>query len=256
MLLGAHVPAADPLAAARDREAEVIQIFLSSPRQWAPPKPRENLTEVRDSPLPVYVHSPYLLNLAAADPTIRARSRGLLQATCDAAAGIGAAGVVVHGGQVTAGEEDAIGITRWVEALRRLETAVPVLLEDTAGGPNAVARSTDQLARLWEALSPLAVPFGLCLDTCHLHAAGEDLVAATTRLEALIGRIDLVHINDSRDPAGSGRDRHENLGDGQVDPDALVETVRIADAPAVVETPGDMAGQAADLAWLRRRLPG
>ncbi|MEX2549589.1 MAG: deoxyribonuclease IV [Nitriliruptoraceae bacterium] len=254
MLLGAHVPAADPLAAARERQADVIQIFLSSPRQWAPPKPRANLAEIRDSPLPVYVHSPYLLNLAAADPTVRSRSRELLQATCDAAAEVGAAGVVVHGGQVTNGEEDAIGITRWVEALRRLRTSVPVLLEDTAGGPSAVARSADQLARLWETLDRLGVPFGLCLDTCHLHAAGEDLVAATTRLKDLLGRIDLVHLNDSRDAAGSGRDRHANLGDGEVDPDALVEAVRIAAAPTVVETPGGADGQAADLAWIRRRL--
>ena len=74
------------------------------------------------------------------------------------------------------------------------------------------------------------------------------------RLTAAIGRIDLVHANDSKDEAGSGRDRHENLGRGRIDPDVLVAVVAAAGAPVIVETPGDAAGQAADIAWLRERL--
>jgi deoxyribonuclease IV len=221
---------------------------------WAPPKPRHDVEALLASDLPRYVHSPYLLNLASADEVVRTRSRDLLQATCTAAEVVGALGVVVHGGQLGAGEDPALGPARWREALRRLETTVPVLIEDTAGGPHAVASGIDRIARLWEGLDGIEVPVGFCLDTCHLHAAGEALVAGTARLLALLGRIDLVHVNDSKDPAGSGRDRHEQLGAGQVDAQALVAAVRLADAPAVVETPGGAEQQGRDLVWLRARL--
>jgi deoxyribonuclease IV len=216
----------------------VVQIFLSSPRQWAPPKPRTDAETLRTCGVPIYAHSPYLLNLASADPVVRERSADLLQATCEAAATVGVRGVVVHGGQTGADEDPALGPARWRAALERLETTVPVLIEDTAGGANAVASTIDRIARLWEALDGLDTPVGFCLDTCHLHAAGEELVAGTARLKAVVGRIDLVHLNDSKDERGSMRDRHENLGAGRIDPDELVAAVRLADAPTVVETPG------------------
>jgi deoxyribonuclease IV len=99
------------------------------------------------------------------------------------------------------------------------------------------------------------VPLGFCLDTCHAHAAGEPLEGAVERVRERVGRIDLVHCNDSKDPFGSGRDRHANLGTGEIDPDLLVETVRASGAPVViVETPGDAEDHAADIAWLRERL--
>lgn len=254
MLLGAHVPTADPVGEATDRGAEVVQIFLSSPRMWAEPKPRQDVAALRAADLPLYVHSPYLINLASADAVVRRRSRALLQATCDAAELVGALGVVVHGGQLGAGEDPALGPTRWRAALERLTTRVPILLEDTAGGPHAVASSIDRIARLWEGIAGLEIPVGFCLDTCHLHAAGDALLSGTERLLAELGRIDLVHVNDAKDPAASGRDRHANLGAGQIDADALVAAVRLAAAPAVVETPGGAEQQAADLTWLRDRL--
>ena len=254
MLLGAHVPTADPVGEAATRGAEVAQVFLSSPRRWASPAPRADAGALRASGLPLYVHSPYLLNLASADAQVRQRSQVLLQDTCVAAEAVGALGVVVHGGQTGAAEDHTLGPARWRHALGRLDTSVPILIEDTAGGPNAVASTIDRIARLWAALEGVDTPFGCCLDTCHLHAAGEVLVAGTERLLALLGRIDLVHLNDSKDAAGSGRDRHENLGAGRIDPGALAETVRLADAPTVVETPGGAARQAADMAWLRAQL--
>ncbi len=253
MLLGAHVPTADPLGEAARRGAEVVQIFLSSPRQWAAPKPRADTTALLGSGLPIYAHSPYLLNLASADPIVRERSAGLLQATCEAAAAVGVRGVVVHGGQTGAAEDPALGPTRWRSALERLETTVPVLIEDTAGGAYAVATTIDRIARLWEALDGLDTPVGFCLDTCHLHAAGEPLLTGTARLLEVVGRIDLVHLNDSKDDRGSMRDRHENLGAGRIDPDELAAAVRLADAPTVVETPGGAELQAADIAWMRAR---
>ncbi len=254
MLLGAHVPTADPLGEAAVRGAEVAQVFLSSPRRWASPTPRADVTSLRASGLPLYVHSPYLLNLASPDPQVRERSQVLLQDTCVAAEAVGALGIVVHGGQTGAEEDRALGPARWRSALERLDTPVPILIEDTAGGPNAVASTIDRIARLWAALEGLETPFGCCLDTCHLHAAGEALVAGTERLLALLGRIDLVHANDSKDGPGSGRDRHENLGAGRIDPEALAEAVRLANAPTVVETPGGAVPQAADVGWLRARL--
>ena len=254
MLIGAHVPTADPLGGAAERDAEVVQIFLSSPRRWAGPRPRSDAADLLAASPELYVHSPYLLNPASADPVVRSRTQELLAATCEAAALVGARGVVVHGGQIGAGEDPAVGPARWREALLQLESTVPVLIEDTAGGPHAVANTIDRIGRLWEALDGVEVPLGFCLDTCHLHAAGEELVAGTTALKALLGRIDLVHLNDSKDPAGSQRDRHDNLGAGSIDPQALVAAVALADAPTVVETPGGADEQAADITWIRQRL--
>jgi deoxyribonuclease-4 len=128
--------------------------------------------------------------------------------------------------------------------------AVPVLIENTAGGDNAMARHFDALARLWDAVGEFGV--GFCLDTCHAFAAGEDLVDVVDRAKSITGRIDLVHLNNSRDEFGSARDRHANIADGTIDPDALVAVCAAAGAPVVVETPAE--GQADDIAFLRARL--
>lgn len=118
-----------------------------------------------------------------------------------------------------------------------------------------MARRFDRIARLWEVLS--GVPgldgkLGFCLDTCHAHAAGEELIDAVDRIKAITGRIDLVHCNDSRDAFGSGADRHANLGSGSIDPELILTVVRAAGAPVLVETPSE--GQADDIAWLRGNL--
>ena len=93
---------------------------------------------------------------------------------------------------------------------------------------------------------------GFCLDTCHAHAAGEDLATVVDRIKAITGRIDLVHCNNSRDEFGSGADRHANFDTGTIDPQALLDVVRAAGAPVVCETPE--AGLATDIAWLRDRV--
>jgi len=116
-----------------------------------------------------------------------------------------------------------------------------------------MARRLDGIARLWEACA--AYELGFCLDTCHFHAGGEDLAGLVDRVKAVTGRIDLVHANDSKDGFGSGRDRHENFGAGQIDPEQLLAVVAAAGAPVVCETPGGAAGQGGDIAWLRARLP-
>ncbi|MBW3562739.1 MAG: deoxyribonuclease IV [Actinobacteria bacterium] len=255
MLIGAHVSNRDPLTAAADRKADIVQFFLSNPKGWKLPKTRHDVDELKASGMDVYVHAPYLINVVSTNPRVRHPSRKLIQETCSSAANIGAKAVIVHAGYLEEDEDPETGFDRWRKALEPLETEIPLYIENTAGGVNAMARGFDVLARLWEAIADMDVPLGFCLDTCHTHAAGEDLATAVERLEDAVGGIDLVHLNDSKDAFGSGRDRHTNIGRGQIDPDLLVQVVRDAGAPVIVETPeDDDVGQADDIAWLRDRL--
>jgi deoxyribonuclease-4 len=248
--IGAHVKPGDPLATAAAIGADCVQVFLSNPQSWKKPEPREDADGLRTSGVPVFVHAPYLVNVASANNRIRIPSRKILQDTCDGASAIGARAVIVHGGHVTADDALEDGIERWRKALESLETDVPVYLENTAGGDFAMARRFDDVARLWERVGDLGL--GFCLDTCHAHAAGEEVVTAAERILAVTGRIDLVHANDSRDEAGSGRDRHEHLGVGQIDVDAIVAVARAAGSPVVVETGEDKVAD--DIALLRAAL--
>ena len=248
MLIGSHVRSDNPLAGALDDEADAVQIFLGDPQSWKKPPPRDDTDMLRRSPIPVYVHAPYLINVASANNRVRIPSRKILQDTCDAAADINAAAVIVHGGHADDGDTEA-GIDRWVKALAALNTNVPVYLENTAGGAHAMARYFDTVARLWERIGDFGV--GFCLDTCHAWAAGEELLGAVERILAITGRIDLVHCNDSRDAAGSGADRHANIGTGRIDPEVLVAVVSAANAPVICETADE--GRRADIAFLRER---
>ena len=248
--IGAHVKTADPLATAEATGAACVQLFLGDPQSWKKPPPRDDAAELRAATIPVYVHAPYLVNVASPNNKIRIPSRKILQDTCTSAADIGARAVIVHGGHVTADDSVEAGVERWVKALEQLETEVPVYLENTAGGDNAMARHFDTIARLWDAIGDMGI--GFCLDTCHAHAAGEELVDAAERILAITGRIDLVHANDSRDEFGSGADRHEHLGLGQIDPQAIVEIVRTAGAPVICETGVD--GVKDDIAFLRESV--
>ena len=254
MILGSHVPTADPLAEAASRGAEVIQVFLSAPKAWKPPRQRDDTERLRLSPLPIYVHAPFLVNVATSNPRVRHPSRNSLQRTCEAAAEIGAKGVVVHGGHLPADEPAATGFANWRTTLERLETDVAVLIENTAGGNNAMTRRVDRIEGLWEAVDGVDVPLGFCLDTCHLWSAGEDLGEGIERILGIVGTIDLLHLNDSHDEPGSGRDRHANLGHGVVPAEALTQVVKAAGAPVILETPGGPEEHAADYRWLRSRL--
>jgi deoxyribonuclease-4 len=148
----------------------------------------------------------------------------------------------------------AEGVANWVKAIQQIGRPLPLLIENTAGGNGAMARSLESIARLWEAVNEAAADggggeVGFCLDTCHANSAGIDLADAVDRVKAITGRIDLVHCNNSRDEFGSGADRHANFDTGTIDPQALLDLVRAADAPVVCETPE--AGLATDIAWLR-----
>ena len=249
-LLGSHVSPDDPLGVAATEGADVVQIFLGNPQSWKKPKPREDAEGLKKADIPIYVHAPYLINVASPNNKVRIPSRKILQQTCDAATEIGAAGVVVHGGHVTEGEDQSEGFVRWRKAMDSLETDMPVLLENTAGGDHAMSRHFDTIGRLWDHIGDTGI--GFCLDTCHAWAAGEELVDSVETIIGITGRVDLVHCNDSKDGHGSGRDRHENLTHGQIDPEAILAVVRAANAPVICETAE--AGRKDDLAFLRTNL--
>ncbi len=248
-LVGAHVPSIDPLQEAVERTADVVQIFLSNPQSWKKPAPRADAMALRESSLPIYVHAPYLINVCADNNRVRVPSRRILQETCDAAAEIDARAVVVHGGHVTGDSPQEEGIIRWRKALDALDTGVPVFIENTAGGDKAVARRAEWIKRLFEEVGGYGV--GFVFDTCHLWAGGEPLDEVVPRLMEATGRIDLVQANDSKDEFDSSRDRHENLGKGLIPSEALAKMIREADAPVVVETPGGVEDQVADIEWVR-----
>ena len=262
LAIGGHGDQVDPIAEAVAREATLAQFFLGDPQAWKGPEVAYAggaaglKAAAEEAGITLYVHAPYVLNVATTNNRIRIPSRKHLQQTMDAAAEIGAAGVIVHGGHVQSAADVAAGYDNWRKCVERLEMRVPMLIENTAGGDHAMARGLERIAQLWEAISaaPAGDTIGFCLDTCHFHAGGEQLAGLVERVRAVTGRIDLVHANDSRDGFNSGADRHANLGQGELDADALVAVVREAGVPVIVETPGGADGQAEDIAWLRAHL--
>ncbi|MFN2593522.1 MAG: deoxyribonuclease IV [Actinomycetota bacterium] len=249
MIVGAHVPGKAPLEEAKGVGAQCLQMFVGPPQSWKKPPPREDAKELKASKLPIYVHAPYLINVASPNNRIRIPSRKILKDAMDRASEVGAAGLIVHAGHAEDGVEH--GFIRWRKVFDDVECKVPLLIENTAGGDNAMARKIDVLTELWKHLADCEV--GFCFDTCHAHAAGEGLSDAVDRVLAAVGKIDLVHANSSRDLPGSGADRHANFDSGQMDPDVIVDMVKAAKAPAVIcETP--WTGIEKDVLWLKERL--
>jgi deoxyribonuclease-4 len=232
-LVGAHVSVSGGLArslpyAARIG-AEVVQVWLSSPRAWAPwpADPDGDAAFAVDCRLPVFVHAPYLVNLGSPSPQTLDRSRAALEFALRRGAAIGAQGVVVHSGSaVVAGRQDA-AMRQSREHLLGALDAVPggprLLIEPTAGGGAALASDAASVATYLDVLGR-DERIGICLDTCHMHAAGHDMSTPASFGAALRaygraagpGGIGLVHVNDSRDPAGSKRDRHAAVGRGTI----------------------------------------
>jgi deoxyribonuclease IV len=259
--IGAHVDQEDPIAEAQARGATLVQIFLGDPQSYKGPVVRfeggaEGLkARAADAGVDLYVHAPYPINVASFNNRIRIPGRKLLQQHVKAAAEIGAKGVIVHGGHIGVDEDAAKGFDNWRKCIDGLDLPVPLLIENTAGGDNAMARRLEAIARLWDAIGQASGgdTVGFCLDTCHAYAGGIELPTVVDKIKAITGRIDLVHANDSRDEFDSGADRHTNFGNGSIDEDELAAVVRTAGAPVVCETPGGVEGQSADIAWLRER---
>jgi deoxyribonuclease-4 len=202
----------------------------------------------------MFIHSPYQINVASMNNRLRIPSRKAVIDQAKVAGQIGAEGLVVHGGAVTKDEDVQTGLDNWRKLFERQADkggfGVPILIENTAGGDHSMARRWDMLARLWDAVGEFGA--GFCLDTCHAFAAGEDLVDIVDRTKAITGRIDLVHLNNSRDEFGSSRDRHANIKRGTIEPEVLAAVLAAADCHAVVETPSE--GQAEDIAFLMDAL--
>jgi deoxyribonuclease-4 len=260
--IGAHVDQTDPIAEAKARDTTLVQFFLGDPQGYQGPEVRYAggadalRSDAEAAGIDLYVHAPYIVNVATTNNRIRIPSRKLLQQHVDAAAEIGAKGLIVHGGHVNKDDDPEKGFDNWRKAVEATDLTVPLLIENTAGGDNAMTRHLDRIGRVWDAISAAEgfEQVGFCLDTCHAWASGIDLVDAVERIRSLTGRIDLVHANDSRDAAGSGADRHTSFGRGEIPADQLAGVVRAAGAPVICETPGGPEDHRADFAWLRERL--
>lgn len=261
MRVGASVPSKDPLGVMAERGADCAQIHLSAPRVWKHPLQRADAEELCDSRGVVAAHAPYLCNPASGNDEVRSKTLLNLQATLDEAERCGIDGVVVHAGHAAGGGDMAAAIDRWVELAHGLSSSVPLLIENTASGDTAPGRHLADLTRLFEALhgEDLGVRIGACFDTCHAWAgdpeAAVDPIAYVKAFAQVTGGIDLLHVNDSKDEAGAGRDRHTNLGDGKMGLDALaamVTTCADLGVPAcIVETPSEDGGQDADIETIR-----
>src|SRR5215472_13673434 len=255
--IGAHLHEGDPLAHATSTGANAVQFFLGDPQDWRAPTfpgglaPEHLRANFAAADVAAYIHSPYVINVASPNNRIRIPSRKILEQQLNAAAAIGATALIVHGGHVTVGTDPAQGYDSWRKAIERIERPLPMLIENTAGGDGAMARSLENIARLWEAINDGGGDdVGFCLDTCHAYSAGEDLAGIVDRVKAITGRIDLVHCNNSRDEFGSSRDRHAGLNSGTIDPAVIVSVIQAAGAPVICETPDP----AADVRWLRTQL--
>jgi deoxyribonuclease-4 len=262
--IGVHIDESGPLEQATARGADAVQFFLGDPQGWKAPvipgDPAEIKAAFAAADVDAYIHAPYVVNVATTNNRIRIPSRKILTQQLEAAASIGAKGLIVHGGHVNNGVDPAEGYANWQKVMERVERPIPLLIENTAGGTNAMARTLDAIGRLWDAVTAGISggegdgQVGFCLDTCHANSAGLDLADVVDKIKAITGRIDLVHCNNSRDPFGSSRDRHANLTSGTIDPELILGVVRAAGAPLVCETPDTDGSLAGDVSWLREHL--
>lgn len=273
MLVGAHVSTAGGLVKAHGRGveigAEAIQVFNQSPRMWRPTRWKDDDVAafrdlMADGPIrSVAIHAVYLLNCASNDPEVRAKSLASLTHSLRMGDAIGAIGVVLHPGS-TVGEPHDEALARVGEVLREAlaeSESCPLLLEDTAGAGNTLGRSFEELARLIE-LADGDDRLGLCLDSCHLLATGFDVRTAAGVEQviddcvSIVGeqRLRCLHVNDSKTPLGSNRDRHAPLGDGELGAQgcaAFLSEPRFEALPAIFEGPG-VEGKAPSAADIER----
>ncbi len=251
--------------------AEAIQLFASNPRGWAIPRPAlvadaafaEACMERR---VPVFIHAPYLVNLASPTLATRTKSVAALRHSIERGSRLGARGVVLHAGAAIHSANFDSALTETRELLLPLldslaDNAPDLLVEPTAGGGAPVAATVADLGPLFAVLGHHP-RLGVCLDTCHAYAAGHDLAkpgGVRTTLNALVktvgrGRLKLIHANDSKDPLGSRRDRHARVGTGTIGTEPFAELFRhpaTNSVPVIVETPGGLDEQRHDLTLLK-----
>ncbi|MGW5677131.1 deoxyribonuclease IV [Streptomyces sp. NPDC003860] len=275
--VGGHVPVAGGLATtglgyASELAAEAVQVFVANPRGWATPPGnpaqdetfREQCAERGISP---WVHAPYLINFGSHTEATAERSVESMRHSLRRGREIGALGVVVHTGSATGGRPREVALAQVRELVLPLldelthEDDPFLLLEGTAGQGASLCSRVADFGPYFEALEHHP-KLGVCLDTCHVHAAGHDLAAPggmAAALDALVetvgeGRLKLVHANDSKEAAGAHKDRHENIGVGHIGAEPFRELLRhpaTEGVPLVIETPGGKEKYAADVALLK-----
>ncbi|MFE3517347.1 deoxyribonuclease IV [Streptomyces sp. NPDC059166] len=275
--IGGHVPVAGGLAKvglgySRELAAETVQVFVANPRGWATPagNPAQDelfRSECEAESVPAYVHAPYLINFGSHTEETVERSVLSLRHSLRRAREIGARGVVVHTGSATGGRprETALAQVRThmlplLDELTREDDPF-LLLESTAGQGSSLCSRTWDFGPYFEALDSHP-RLGVCLDTCHIFAAGHDLTGPDgmrQTLDLLVGtvgegRLKLIHANDSKDVAGAHKDRHENIGAGRIGAEPFRELFShpaTEGVPLIIETPGGKGGHAADVARLK-----
>ena len=275
--LGAHVPTSGGMAKrsieyATTIKAEAIQVFASNPRGWAMPEPNPEAdaafrSKAEALDIETYVHAPFLINLGS--PTEGTYKNSLASTAYSLRRGrdIGALGVVIHTGSAVdeshikkAWKQIRDGMMPILSALK--DDDPWLLLEPTAGQGQSLVRKLDDLTQYFEALE-WHPKVGVCLDTCHVFAAGHDIKSKggmKSTIDLLVDvvgqeRIQLIHANDSMDVLGSLKDRHENLGKGEIGVKPFEELIAhpaIANAPLILETPGEEPEHGSEVAVLRK----
>ena len=261
--IGAHTPTTGGMAKrsieyAKTTGAEVIQVFASSPRMWAMPAPKPDLDEafkIKAAELDIhtYVHAPFLINLGSPTEATYVNSLASTAYSLSRGADIGALGVVIHTGSAV----DATHVDQaWKQIhegmmpiLNALSDDAPfLLLEPTAGQGQSLVKKLDDLENYLKALE-YHPKVGICLDTCHVFAAGHDIAVKGGMSKTLdllvqvagVERFKLIHANDSMDVCGALKDRHQNIGDGHIGIEPFAELLAhpaAAGVPLVLETPG------------------
>jgi deoxyribonuclease-4 len=278
MLIGAHVsPAGGPanaIARGEERACTAIQFFNQSPRAWRPRVYSEEEVAAYHEAIAgsevdaLLIHAVYLLNCASEDTEIRDKSLAALISALDAGAALNAVGVVLHpgsalknGGSVEKAIERAGAVIG--EALKESAPGGILHLEDTAGAGGTLGRSFEELAALIDAAGG-GERIGVCLDSCHLLASGYDIRTAQGLSDVLddfdsivgLDRLGSLHVNDSVTALGSNRDRHANLGEGEIGPDgiaAFLSDPRFDGLPVIFEGPG-ASGKAVERADIENAL--
>jgi deoxyribonuclease-4 len=268
---GAHVRTPGGLRTAADEAraigAEVVQLFLSNPRAWAGPRleTAERFgTAWRVAGVgPLYVHAPYLVNIASPNPEFHAKSLELVARSVAACEVAGAAGFVVHAGAGGPGEpsEARHRAATVLRAAVEVADEARVIVELMAGTAGAVASTFEEARALFDEVGDERL--ALCIDTCHLFATGygldhaEGVAACLEDLHArgLDQRLILVHANDAKGARGSRRDRHERIGEGHIGVEgfaAILHRPEVRDLDLVLETPADREQRIRELELLRR----
>jgi deoxyribonuclease IV len=266
--IGVHLSTAGGVFRAAERANEIgantFQIFSSSPRMWRPAKISEDhcarMQELRTrfDVSPLVIHASYLINVAAQSDTVWKNSIAALRGEVERALALGAEYLVLHPGSWRGMTREA-GLLRAAEAIERAMDKLPwqecdfrVLIENTAGAEFSLGSNFEQVAELVEHLRRVA-PVGACLDTCHCHVAGYDIVTTggydetVQQIEQLIGleTVRVWHMNDAKAPRGSKLDRHEHVGEGTIGVAAfrrILNDVRFRHCAFVAETPVDEPG--------------